>query len=184
MNNGKLIIFSAPSGTGKTTIVRHLLQSGLPLAFSVSATNRPKRENEINGNDYYFFTTKRFKEKIQNNDFLEWEEVYPNQFYGTLLSEIERIWATGKHVLFDVDVVGGLNIKNKYPDRSLAVFLMPPSLDTLKERLMYRGTETEESIRKRKDKAEYELSFADKFDEVIINDDLHAAQNQAYRLTK
>ncbi|MDR2409436.1 MAG: guanylate kinase [Bacteroidales bacterium] len=181
---GKLIIFSAPSGTGKTTIVRHLLQSDLPLAFSVSATSRPMRQNEVNGKDYYFFSPEIFKEKIENKEFLEWEEVYPNQFYGTLLSEINRIWTDGKHTLFDVDVIGGLNIKNKYPDRSLALFLMPPSLEVLKERLVHRGTETEASINKRKDKAEYELRFADKFDKIIINDDLETTKKEAYNIIR
>ncbi len=181
---GKLIIFSAPSGTGKTTIVRHLLQSDLPLGFSISATSRKMRQNEINGKDYYFFTPELFKQKIENNEFLEWEEVYPDQFYGTLISEINRIWEEGKHVLFDVDVVGGLNIKNKYPDQSLAIFLMPPSLEALKERLILRGTETEESFNKRKDKAAFELCFADKFDGIIVNDNLDTAKEDAYKTIK
>jgi guanylate kinase len=181
---GKLIIFSAPSGTGKTTIIRHLLQSDLPLEFSISATSRHKRKNEINGKDYYFFSPETFREKIENKEFLEWEEVYPDQFYGTLLSEINRIWVNGKHALFDVDVVGGMNIKNKYLDRSLALFLMPPSLEVLKERLICRKTETEASINKRKDKAEYELCFADKFDKIIINDDLETAKKDAYNMVK
>jgi guanylate kinase len=181
---GKLIIFSAPSGTGKTTIVKHLLQSDLPLEFSISATSRPMRKNETDGTDYYFFSPQIFREKIENKEFLEWEEVYPNQFYGTLFTEIDRIWANGKHALFDVDVIGGLNMKNKYPEQSLALFLMPPSLDVLEERLIYRGTESVESINKRKDKAEYELRFADKFDEIIINDILDTAKKEAYRIIK
>ncbi|MDR0602880.1 MAG: guanylate kinase [Bacteroidales bacterium] len=181
---GKLIIFSAPSGTGKTTIVRHLLQSDLPLAFSVSATSRQMRQNEIEGKDYYFFSPEVFREKIKNEEFLEWEEVYPNQFYGTLFSEINRIGLNGKHTLFDVDVIGGLNIKNKYPAHSLALFLMPPSLEVLKERLIRRGTETEASLNKRKDKAEYELRFADKFDKIIINDDLETTKKEVYNIIK
>jgi guanylate kinase len=182
--DGKLIIFSAPSGTGKTTIVRHLLQSDLPLEFSISATSRHIRQNEADGKDYYFFTPEIFKAKIENKEFLEWEEVYGNQFYGTLFSEVHRIWSNGKHALFDVDVIGGLNMKDKYPDRSLALFLMPPSLEVLKERLICRGTETEESFNKRKDKAIYELRFADKFDTIIVNDDLITAKEEAYRIVK
>jgi guanylate kinase len=181
---GNLIIISAPSGTGKTTIVQHLLQSDLSLEFSVSATSRQRRHTETEGKDYYFFTPNQFKEKIANHAFIEWEEVYHNQFYGTLFSELDRIWAKGNHVMLDVDVVGGLNIKNQYPDRSLTVFLMPPSLEILWERLAFRGTETEESIHKRKHKAEYELSFADKFDTIIINDDLDRAKNEIYSLIK
>ena len=182
--NGKLIIFSAPSGTGKTTIVRYLMRLGLPLEFSISATSRRKRENEQDGKDYYFFTSEIFKEKIANNEFLEWEEVYPNQFYGTLFSEIDRIFANNHHVLFDVDVVGGLNIKKKYLNNSLTIFLMPPSMDALRERLRMRGTETEESLRKREAKASLELSYKDEFDAIIINDDLETAKNRAYRIVK
>ena len=180
--NGKLIIFSAPSGTGKTTIIRHLLASGLPLEFSISATSRAIRDGEKEGKDYYFLPLDVFKKKIAENSFLEWEEVYPNQFYGTLLSEIDRIWAKGSHVLFDVDVVGALNIKKKYPQQSLSIFLMPPSLEALKQRLLKRGTETEESFHKRKDKAEYELSFANQFDRIIINDDLKETQQATYKI--
>ena len=178
--NGKLIIFSAPSGTGKTTVIRHLLASGLPLEFSISATSRAMRDGETDGKDYYFFPLEVFKQKIAENSFLEWEEVYHNQFYGTLLSEVERIWAKGSHVLFDVDVVGALNIKKKYPQQSLSVFLMPPSLEVLKHRLLKRGTETEESFLKRKNKAEYELSFANHFDRIIVNDDLKRTQQETY----
>ena len=182
--NGKLIIFSAPSGTGKTTIVRHLMQLDLPLEFSISATSRQKRGNEQDGKDYYFFTPEIFKKKINNNEFLEWEEVYSNQFYGTLLSEIDRIFANNHHVLFDVDVVGGLNIKKKYPDNSLTIFLMPPSLEVLRERLLMRGTETEESVAKRESKAAFEIQFAEKFDAIIVNDDLETAKNEAHRIIK
>lgn len=182
--NGKLIIFSAPSGTGKTTIVRHLMQLDLGLEFSISATSRQKRGNEQDGKDYYFFSPETFKEKIQNDEFLEWEEVYSNQFYGTLRSEIDRIFANGHHVLFDVDVVGGLNIKKRYPDNSLAIFLMPPSLEVLRERLLMRGTETEESFKKREEKAVIELGFAEKFDAIIVNDDLQITQNDTYSIVK
>jgi guanylate kinase len=142
------------------------------------------RHNEIEGKDYFFFSPEIFKEKIKNGEFLEWEEVYTDQFYGTLFSEVNRIWANGKHALLDMDVIGGLNMKNKYPDQSLALFLMPPSLETLKERLICRGTESEESIDKRKNKAEYELRFADKFDEIIINDVLDTTKKEAYRIVK
>ena len=181
---GKFIIFSAPSGTGKTTVIRHLLASELPLEFSISATSRAMRKGEKDGTDYYFLPLEVFKKKIAENSFLEWEEVYQNQFYGTLLSEIERIWAKGHHVLFDVDVVGALNIKEKYPQQALTIFLMPPSLETLKQRLLKRGTETEESFCKRKDKAEYELSFANQFDRIIVNDDLKKAQEETYNIVK
>ncbi len=182
--NGKLIIFSAPSGTGKTTIVKHLMESDLGLEFSISATSRQKRENEENGKDYHFFTPEIFKEKIRNNEFLEWEEVYSNQFYGTLFSEIDRIFANNHHAVFDVDVIGGLNIKKKYPNNSLSIFLMPPSLEVLRERLLMRGTETEESFKKREKKAELELLFKDKFDAIIVNDKLKTAKEDAYRIVK
>ena len=180
--NGKLIIFSAPSGTGKTSIIKHLLQSGLPLEFSVSAASRQKRNEEQDGKDYYFFTPEVFKKKIHNQEFLEWEEVYPNQFYGTLFTELDRIFANNHHVLFDVDVVGGLNIKKKFPDDSLSIFLMPPSLEVLRERLFFRGTETEESRLKREEKAVFELGFSKKFDAIIINDQLQTAQEEAYQI--
>jgi guanylate kinase len=182
--NGKLIIFSAPSGTGKTTIVRHLMESNLDLEFSISATSRQKRGNEEDGKDYHFFSPEVFKEKIKNNEFLEWEEVYSNQFYGTLFSEIDRIFANHHHVVFDVDVIGGLNIKKKYPNNSLSIFLMPPSLEILRERLLMRGTETEESFKKREEKAAIELGFAEKFDAIIVNDELKTAQEDAYRIVK
>ena len=182
--NGKLIIFSAPSGTGKTTIVRHLMESDLDLEFSISATSRQKRDGEQDGKDYYFFTPELFKEKIENNEFLEWEEVYCNQFYGTPIAEINRIFGNCHHAVFDVDVVGGLNIKKKYPENSLSIFLMPPSLEILRERLLMRGTETEESFRKREEKAVFELGFAEKFDAIIVNDELKTAQEEAYRIVK
>lgn len=179
---GKVIIISAPSGAGKTSIVKYLIDNKLPLSFSVSAASRAKRENEINGRDYHFISVEEFKAKIANNDFLEWEEVYPNQFYGSLKSEIERIWATGRHVLFDVDVVGGVNIKKFYGEKALSIFVKPPTKEILVERLQNRGTETPESLQKRLNKAEYELSFENQFDVVIVNDNLQVAQNEALTL--
>lgn len=182
--NGKLIIFSAPSGTGKTTIVKQLLQIGLPVSFSISATSRAMRQGEIDGEDYYFFSPQEFKHKIDRQEFLEWEEVYSNQYYGTLRSELDRIWNQNKHVIFDVDVIGGLNIKKQFQDKALSVFIMPPSLEELKHRLQYRGTETEESLQKRLQKAEHELSFAPKFDKVVLNDNLERAVEETYNLVK
>ncbi len=176
---GKLIIFSAPSGSGKTSIVRALLDTNPLLEFSVSATSRPKRPGEVDGKDYYFLSPEEFREKIQQGLFLEWEEVYPDSFYGTLHSELKRIWEKGKHVVFDVDVIGGLNIKKQYPSLSLAVFIQPPSLKVLKTRLINRKTETKESLDKRLGKARLEMSFADKFDRVIINDRLEQAIQEA-----
>ena len=173
--NEKLIIISAPSGAGKTTIVKQLLNSGLNLEFSVSACSRPKRENETNGKDYYFLSVAEFKTKIKNDEFLEWEEVYKDQFYGTLKSEINRIWSKGNFVIFDVDVIGGLNIKKYYKEKALAIFIKPPSQKVLKDRLKGRSTESDESLKKRIEKANYELSFAGKFDKIIINDDLEIA---------
>lgn len=172
---GKLIIFSAPSGSGKTTIVKHLLDLNLGLAFSVSATSRSPRENETDGKDYHFLTPEEFREKIANDDFLEWEEVYKDQYYGTLRSEIERIRLQGIHVLFDIDVIGGINLKNEFGDEALAIFVKAPSLDELKNRLEGRNTETKEQLEKRLNKAEEELSYASQFDEVIVNDNLEAA---------
>ena len=177
--SGKLIIVSAPSGAGKTSIVKHLLKEQPNLAFSISATSRAKREGERDGKDYYFLTIDDFKRKLDNDEFLEWQEVYHNQFYGTLKSEIERIWNEGKHVIFDVDVLGGLNLKKIFGDTALAVFIQPPTIEALKERLCGRGTEDEASLKKRLDKAEYELSFADQFDTVIVNDILKTAQEEA-----
>lgn len=172
---GRLIIFSAPSGAGKTTLVKELLKDKFGLEFSISACSRAARENECNGKDYYFLSVDDFKNKIENDEFLEWEEVYPKHYYGTLKSEVERIWKKGKDVIFDVDVVGGLNIKKIYGDKALAVFVMPPSLEVLKERLNARSTESEESLKKRLDKVEYELEFADQFDIQIVNDQLEDA---------
>ncbi len=180
---GKLFIFSAPSGAGKTTLVRNLLAaSDLNLEFSVSACSRSKRDGEIDGKDYYFLSVEDFKQKIKNDEFLEWEEVYEDQFYGTLRSEIERIWANGNHAIFDVDVVGGLNIKKNYPDDSLSIFVMPPSIEVLKERLVGRSTESEESLKKRLAKAEHELTFAEQFDVQVVNESKEAACEDARNL--
>lgn len=172
---GKLIIFSAPSGSGKTTIVKEILKTDIPFGFSVSATSRPPRKGEIHAKDYYFFSVDEFKEKAKNGEFIEWEEVYHNQFYGTLKSEIERLRNIGKHVLFDIDVFGGLNLKNQFKKEALAIFILPPSIKELEKRLKGRGTEDEVSLRKRLDKSEQEMSFANKFDIQIVNDDLSEA---------
>jgi guanylate kinase len=179
MTNGKAIIFSAPSGAGKTTIVRHLLRmEELNLSFSISATTRHKRDHELDGKDYHFIDVETFKDKIAQGEFIEWEEVYKDQFYGTLRSEIESIWQKGKHVIFDVDVVGGLNLKQFFGDRALAIFVKPPSIEALQQRLRNRSTETPEKIEMRIAKAEHELSFEDKFDKVLVNDTLeHALEN-------
>jgi len=175
MYSRKVVIFSAPSGAGKTSLVRHLLDQGLPLEFSVSACSRSPRVNEQDGKDYHFLSLKDFKEKIATDAFLEWEEVYEDMFYGTLKSEVERIWENGKVVIFDVDVVGGINIKKHFGEQALAVFVTPPSIDELKNRLQGRGTETTESLQKRLGKAEAEIAQQDAFDIVIVNDDLDTA---------
>lgn len=180
---GKLFVFSAPSGSGKTTIVKHLLkQEKLGLEFSISATSRKPRGKEIDGKDYYFISIKDFKNKIKNNEFLEWEEVYRDNFYGTLKTEIERIWAKGKHVIFDIDVVGGLRIKKKFPEQTLAIFVKPPSVDELKIRLKKRKTESEDKINMRVAKASIEMATAPQFDKVIKNYDLDIALKQAENL--
>ncbi|MDP6908714.1 MAG: guanylate kinase [Flavobacteriales bacterium] len=185
MSQGKLIIFSAPSGSGKTTLVHHLLSKPeIKLAFSVSATSRDKRENEEDGIDYHFLSPENFRARIKNGDFLEWEEVYENQFYGTLKSEVDRIHSAGKHVIFDVDVIGGLNIKKQYGDNALAVFVQPPSVKELENRLRGRSSESQESLEKRVGKAKEELTFADEFDVILVNDDLETAKNEAFSLVK
>ena len=182
-NKGKLIVFSAPSGSGKTTIVRHLLGVDyLNLEFSISATSRERRGEEINGKDYYYLSTKEFKNKIKSDEFLEWEEVYRDNFYGTLKSEIERIWALGKHVIFDIDVAGGLRIKKKFPEETLAVFVKPPSVDELKIRLKKRKTESDDKINMRIAKASIELATAPQFDKIIKNYDLEVALSEAEEL--
>lgn len=174
--SGKLIIFSAPSGAGKSTIVQHLLTRNLGLEFSVSATSRPPRGVEKHGEHYYFLTADEFRKSIDNNDFIEFEEVYNDLYYGTLRSEVERITSKGNNIVFDVDVVGGLNIKKQYGDRALAIFIAPPSISELKKRLLGRGTDSPEMIAQRIEKASFELTFAEKFDVVIVNDDLTKAQ--------
>lgn len=173
--NGKLIIFSAPSGAGKTTIVQHLLKVFPDLEFSVSACSREMRKGEEYGVDYYFLSVEEFKEKIEANEFVEWEEVYKDHFYGTLRSEIERIWRKGKHIIFDMDVVGGLNLKKQFGDQALSIFVMPPSIQHLENRLKTRETETPESIARRIGKAEKELATAPQFDKIILNDNLEKA---------
>jgi guanylate kinase len=180
---GKLIVFSAPSGSGKTTIVQHLLsREDLNLAFSVSCTSRAPRENEKDGVNYYFLSLSDFKQHIKNNDFLEWEEVYRDNFYGTLKSEVERLWDQGKNVIFDIDVAGGLRIKRKFPEQTLAVFVKPPSIDELKIRLKSRNTENDERINMRIAKASVELATAPQFDHIIKNYDLDVALKDAYDL--
>ncbi len=183
MKGGKLIVFSAPSGSGKTTIVRHLLkQKELNLEFSISATSREARSNEVDGEDYYFISLRDFKDHIKNDDFLEWEEVYRDNFYGTLKTEVERIWAMGKNVIFDIDVAGGLRIKRKFPDKTLAVFVKPPSVDELKIRLKKRKTETDDRINMRIAKASVELATAPQFDYIIKNYELDVALKQSVDL--
>lgn len=181
MKEGKLIVFSAPSGSGKTTIVRRLLnEKDLNMEFSISATSRAKRGDEVDGKDYYFLSTEAFKAKIKNDEFLEWEEVYRDNFYGTLKTEIERIWKLGKHVIFDIDVSGGLRIKRKFPEKTIAIFVKPPSIDELKIRLKKRKTESNDKINMRIAKASAELATAPLFDVIIENDNLDKAINEAY----
>ncbi len=185
MDKGKLLVFSAPSGSGKTTIVRHLLsKEDLNLEFSISAATRELRGQEIDGKDYYFMSIEQFKKHIKADDFIEWEEVYRDNFYGTLKSEVERIWAKGKNVIFDIDVAGGLRIKSKFPQETLAVFVKPPSVDELKRRLKERSTETDDKINMRIAKAHVELATAPQFDKIIKNYDLEIAKEDAYQLVK
>ncbi len=180
---GKAIIFSAPSGSGKTTIVKHLLKTNPDLGFSISASTRDKRgRTETNGQDYYFLSPIEFKQKIDNDEFVEWEEVYEVNFYGTLKSEIQRIWDSGKNVIFDVDVKGGLNLKKYFGDKALAIFVKVPSVEVLKERLHDRGTETPESLSRRLFKAQFEMSFQDKFDVVLVNENLDISLKEAQQL--
>lgn len=180
---GKAIIFSAPSGSGKTTIVKHLLEINPDLGFSISASTRDKRgRTEQNGKDYYFLPPNEFKKKIDNDEFVEWEEVYEGNFYGTLKSEVERVWKEDKNVVFDVDVKGGLNLKKYFHEKALAIFVKVPSLEVLKERLHDRGTETAESLSRRLFKAEFEMGFQDKFDVVLVNENLKKSLAEAQRL--
>jgi guanylate kinase len=181
---GKLIIFSAPSGAGKTTIVHHLLEKFPLLEFSVSACSRAKRIDETEGQDYYFLSVEAFKNKINNDEFLEWQEVYTNNFYGTLKTEIERIWNKGHHVIFDVDVHGGLNLKKIFGDAALSVFVKAPSIQDLETRLKKRETETPESIARRINKAEQEILLAPQFDKIVVNDDIQHAFEQAEKLVQ
>jgi guanylate kinase len=179
---GKLVIISAPSGAGKTTIVKHLLNSGLNLEFSVSATTRPIRGGEIDGKDYYFISTSDFKKRIKNDDFIEYEEVYKDHLYGTLKSEIERIWAKGKHVLFDVDAKGGINLKKIFGLNAIALFIMPPSLAELEHRLVKRGTDSPAKIRMRVKKAADEIKLASEFDDIVINKNLDNATSETFKI--
>ncbi|MDR0430886.1 MAG: guanylate kinase [Tannerellaceae bacterium] len=181
---GKLVIFSAPSGSGKSTIVNYLLEQNLRLCFSISATSRPPRGDEQHGVEYYFLSPEEFRKRIENGDFLEYEEVYAGKFYGTLKEEVERVFERGDNVVFDVDVVGGCNIKEYYGDRALSIFIQPPSIDELRARLERRGTDAPEVIESRIDKAEYEMSFAFRFDKVIVNDNLEEAKAETLRVVK
>jgi guanylate kinase len=184
MQQGKLIIFSAPSGAGKTTIVHHLLRKIPQLAFSVSATTRAKRGSEVDGKDYYFISKEEFLHRIAKKEFVEFEEVYKDNFYGTLRSEIQRLWKEGKHVIFDIDVEGGLHLKKKFEEHALAVFVQPPSLEVLVERLTSRATDSADKLAERIKKAEIELRYADKFDTVLHNNDLEIACKEAEALVR
>jgi guanylate kinase len=181
---GKLLILTAPSGAGKTTLVKHLLQVIPHLSFSVSATNRQKRPGETDGKDYYFLTTDIFQSYIREGKFVEWEEVYPQQYYGTLKSEVERLQLQGQHIIFDIDVHGALSLKRQFPMDSLAIFVMPPSLEVLVERLVQRATEDEESLRKRIEKATIEMSFQHEFDEILVNDRLEVSLAKVENIVK
>ena len=183
MNKGKAIIFSAPSGSGKTTIVRHLLNTNIDLGFSISACTRDKRgRNEENGKDYYFLTPDEFVERIKKDDFVEWEEVYPGNFYGTLKEEIQRLWDSGKNIIFDVDVKGGIKLKEFFKEDGLAIFVKVPSYEELKKRLTLRATETEDSLSQRLFKAEFEMQFEDRFDKTLVNADLDESLRKAQQL--
>ncbi len=181
---GRAIIFSAPSGSGKTTIVRHLLKAIPVLEFSISACSREPRENELHGRDYYFLTREEFRTGIERDEFLEWEEVYEGHYYGTLKTELERIWHAGKHAVFDVDVVGGSNLKEIFGEDALAVFIRPPSLEVLEQRLRDRSTDPEEKIRDRIAKASSEMEYADRFDVIIVNDRLEDTLAEAERIVR
>lgn len=182
--NKKLIIISAPSGAGKTTIVKHLLESGMNLSFSVSATTRQPRGEEKDGVDYFYLSVEEFKKRIANNEFVEWEEVYKDIYYGTLKSEMERIWAKGQFVLFDVDVKGGIALKKKFGTDSMAIFIMPPSVEELENRLVKRATDTPEIIRIRVEKARDEMKYANEFDNVVVNHQLDNAKKTTFEMVK
>ena len=184
LGNVKVIIFSAPSGSGKSTIINYLLERELGLEFSISATSRQPRGSEEHGREYYFLSLDDFEQKIKNKDFIEYEEVYSGCYYGTLRSEIERISAKGHTVVFDVDVLGGINLKKEFGDDALAVFISPPSIEVLRERLIKRSTDTPEMIEKRVGKAEYEMSFALQFDRILVNDNLEVAQRKAEKIVR
>lgn len=180
----KLYVFAAPSGAGKTTIVRHLLSKFDHLAFSISATTRPKRDHEIDGKDYHFLSTEDFRQKIKENAFVEWEEVYPGRYYGTLKSEVQRLWDLKKDILFDIDVKGALNVKNCYPEECLTVFVKPPSIDVLVERLRLRNTEDADSLKTRIYRMKEELSYEQEFDYILINNILEDALTEAEQIIK
>ncbi|WMX16712.1 MULTISPECIES: guanylate kinase [unclassified Aureispira] len=184
MDNKKLIIFTAPSGAGKTTIVRHLLKTRKDVSFSISACTRTPRYGEVNGMDYYFLSPDEFKRKVNAGDFVEYEEVYENQFYGTLRSEIDRLWKSGKHVLFDIDVKGALSIKQKYGEQALSIFVKPPSFEILKERLMNRKTEDDASLRKRINRVKEEMTYERHFDITLVNSDLSLALQEAEEIVE
>ena len=179
---GKLVIVAGPSGSGKTTIVRHLLGVYPRLAFSISACSRQKRQGEMDGEDYYFLSVEQFKEKIEKGDFIEWEEVYPGSYYGTLRTEVERLWQIGRDVIFDIDVKGAMNLKKHYPGNSITIFIEPPSLETLQQRLQQRKTETPEFFEQRIKKAAEELSYSNQFDKLIHNNDLQTAFKEAGKI--
>lgn len=181
---GKCIIVSAPSGAGKTTLVHRLLEQEGRLAFSISATSRAKRAHEVDGRDYWFITAEEFQQRIARDEFVEWEEVYPGQFYGTLKHELRRIWDSGRHPVFDVDVVGGLDLKEIFGPSALALFIAPPTIDALEQRLRARGTETPESLAKRVSKAADEITYAPRFDRIVVNDDRDRASAEAYQLVR
>ena len=184
MKEGKFIVVSAPSGSGKTTLVKALLSENLPLSFSISATSRKPRGDEVNGIDYFFFKDFEFKKLIKNEAFIEYEEVYKNTFYGTLKSEVERNWESERHVIFDVDVIGALNIKKKYPDKTLSIFINPPSISVLEDRLRSRGTDSEKALKERIEKAKEELKLSVKFDRLIINNDIEKSKKQIIEFVK
>jgi guanylate kinase len=180
--SSRIVIISAPSGAGKSTIVKHLLSGGINLEFSISATTRQPRGEEINGREYYFLSVEDFRERIKKGEFIEWEEVYKDHIYGTLKSEIERIWSNGNHVLFDVDVKGGINLKNIFGSKAVSIFIMPPSIDELEKRLFSRATDNPEKIKMRVAKAEEELKLAGEFDHIVINNNLEQAESEVYKL--